>query len=123
MITHPTQKLLHLVATHQIDVAVATPPPHNTDANLLSLCVITPIQVNNSISACYLVNIGAGVGLIHPEALAGGAFANLVKIAFLPRVSMTTFLYLPKVPVNAALSERFVRKLREVCGPPRTRKA
>ncbi|MCK9506879.1 MAG: LysR family transcriptional regulator [Pigmentiphaga sp.] len=182
MITHPTQKLLHLVATHQIDVAVATPPPHNTDANLLSLCAITPIQeaplvavvpaqhplarrrvlrpqdlagtplitlyeksptvalvsaafkesgekldiaiqVNNSISACYLVNIGAGVGLIHPEALAGGAFANLVKIDFLPRVSMTTFLYLPKVPVNAALSERFVRKLREVCGPQRTRKA
>ncbi|WP_397448542.1 LysR family transcriptional regulator [Pseudomonas sp. NA-150] len=174
MITNPTQRLLYLISNHQIDLAVTTPPPQNTDINLLSLCdfteitetplvVVVPrshaltkrsvvrphdlignplitlyeksptvslvsaafrdageklevsIQANNSISVCYLVNTGAGVGLIHPEALGRGAFPNLVKIDFLPRISMKTFLYLPKNQVRTELTSFFTSILRGVC--------
>lgn len=162
MVTNPTQRLLYLISNHQIDLAVTTPPPQNTDINLLSLCefkeiaeiplvmvvprshflakrrVVRPrdlvgeplitlyeksptvrlvnaafkeagenlnisIQANNSISICYLVDTGAGVGLIHPEVLKRGAFPNLIKVDFLPRVSMKTFLYLPRNKVKTEL--------------------
>jgi DNA-binding transcriptional LysR family regulator len=174
MVTNPTKRLLYLIYNHQIDLAVTTPPPQNTDINLLSLCdfteitetplvVVVPrlhpltkrsvvrphdlmghslitlyeksptvslvkaafreadenfeisIQANNSISVCYLVNTGAGVGLIHPEALSKEAFPNLVKIDFLPRISMKTFLYLPRNQERTEITHLFTSILKDMC--------
>ena len=173
LINEPTQKILHMVANHEIDLGVTTPPARDVDARILQLCeirdvmnsalvvvvqrahafakrsVLRPadvadealitlfqksptinlidaafreagrrlnvaISVSNSVSVCYLVSIGAGIGLIHPEALRGGAFPGLVAIPFQPRVAMRTCLYLPRYRANEPLMVRLIRLVEKV---------
>ncbi|MBY8608712.1 LysR family transcriptional regulator [Burkholderia arboris] len=173
LINEPTEKILSMVANHEIDLGVATPPRQDVGARVLQLCeirnvmnsalvvvlrrehplarrsVIRPadlagldlitlykkspanhllvaafaeanaqlnvaIEVTNSMSACYLVSCGAGIGLVHPEVLRSGAFSQLVAAPFQPRVDMRTCLYLPRNKADSPLLSRFIEHVEEV---------
>ncbi|MFM0739171.1 LysR family transcriptional regulator [Paraburkholderia xenovorans] len=173
LINEPTDKILAMVANHEIDLGVATPPRQDVSARILQLCEIRDVmnsalvavlrrdhplakrsvlrpadltsetlitlyrksqtidlleaafseaghqlnvafEVSNSMSACYLAIIGAGVGLVHPEALKGGAFSELVAIRFEPRVSMRTCIYLPRHNTGNALVTKLIALVENV---------
>lgn len=170
VVTESTQRLLYLLANHQLDVAVSTPVPRQADPQMVSMCEISlledsplvaavprthrlaerafirpsdltgeslvtlynssptitliaaafkeagvvfnnTIQVSNSVSACYLVSSGNGIALVHREALAGGVFPKLQQITFLPRISMQTYLYIPKSSVLSNTLMYFIERL------------
>lgn len=173
LINEPTQKILSMVANHEIDLGVATPPRQDISGRILQLCEIRDVMnsalvvalkrdhalakrsvlrpedlvgqtlitlykksptidlleaafseagfpltvafdVSNSMSACYLVSIGAGIGLVHPEALRGGAFSELVAVPFQPRVSMRTCIYLPRYRAENPLVSELVEQVEAV---------
>jgi len=72
------------------------------------------MSVSNSMSACYLIHAQLGVGFIHPEVLNPHIFPDIKRLRFSPRISMRTYIYMPKNKQNSPFVELFIKLIKAV---------
>lgn len=74
------------------------------------------IEVNSSMTACFLANEGAGVALIDPVIPLGGAFPDLVIRPFSPTIEIALSLLFPSNHPRSRLTLQFAKELRDMAG-------